>query len=283
MQSEANRETSGGDPAGVGRTPILVDTHAHLSDPRLRDHLGAVLDRAVEAGVGHVISAATTAADSGATLELARSDPRVSAALGIHPNEASGASPDDWRRIVDLAGEPGVVAIGETGLDRHWDRTPFPVQQEVFDRHLALARERELPIIIHCRDCYGDVIDQLARQGSPVRGVLHSFAGTWDDARALLDLGLHISFAGMITFANKALDALRDVASRVPEDRLLVETDSPYLSPHPYRGKTNEPARAAVTAACLASLRGLPLDVLAARTTANVARLFGVHPGPGVA
>lgn len=274
--------TSEGLHAGASSGPLrswLIDTHAHLSDRRLRDDLPGLLDRAAEAGVGHVISAATTALDSRATLDLASTDPRISAAVGIHPNEAAEAAPDDWQRVVELAAEPGVVAIGETGLDRYWDRTPFPLQQEFFDRHLALARERGLPIIIHCRDCYPDVIGQLARQGTPVKGVLHSFAGTWDDAQALLELGLHISFAGMITFVNKALDALREVAARVPEDRLLVETDSPYLSPHPFRGKTNEPARAAVTATRLAELRGLALPTLAAQTSANALNLFGVDVG----
>ena len=129
-------------------------------------------------------------------------------------------------------------------------------------------------MVIHCRDCLRDIIDQLTALRRPVRGVLHSFTGTWDEARALLDLGLDLSFAGMITFANKGLDALREVAARVPLDRLLVETDSPYLSPHPHRGRTNEPCRVAVTAARMAELRGIGLDELARATTANAQRLF---------
>src|SRR5262249_31718103 len=155
--------------------------------------------------------------------------------------------PDDWPRIVELASGPGVVAIGETGLDRHWDRTPFALQQEWFDRHLDLAYRLDLPVVIHCRDCQGELIEQLRGLGRPVRGVQHSCTGNWDQAEAFLDLGLHLSFAGMLTYTNKALAPLREIAGRVPLDRILVETDSPYLSPHPFRGQANEPARIALT------------------------------------
>jgi TatD DNase family protein len=254
----------------------LVDSHAHLADRRFQADLDEILSRARAAGVRQVVAVATCASDSRTTCDLARSHSGVFASVGIHPNDAADAGPDDWDQIVAMAEAGGAVALGETGLDRCWDRTPFAVQQDYFDRHLDLGRERGLPVIIHCRDCPGDVIAQVARQGHPVRGVLHSFTSSWDDAQALLELGLYLSFAGMITFANRALDPLRDVAARVPIDRLLVETDSPYLSPHPYRGKTNEPARVAVTAACLANLRGISLSQLAAATTANAQRLFGL-------
>ncbi len=252
----------------------LVDTHAHLDEPGLRDDLAGVLDRARAARVAQVIAVGTTAADSASVFALARRRAGVFAAVGIHPNHVAEARPDDWERVMDLADQSRVVAVGETGLDRYRDRTPFPQQQEWFDRHLALAHERGLPVIIHCRQSERDIIDQLARLGRPVRGVLHSFTGTWDDARAYLDLGLHLSFAGMVTFSNKALDALRDVAARVPGDRLLVETDSPYLSPHPFRGQANEPHRVALTAERLARLRGLTLEEFGRITTANAGRLF---------
>jgi len=132
-------------------------------------------------------------------------------------------------------------------------------------------------LIIHCRECEHDIIQQLRVLNRPVKGVLHSFAGTWDDARAFLDLGLHISFAGMITFTNKNLDPLRAVASRIPSDRILVETDSPYLSPHPFRGKTNEPARVSLTARAVAQARGISLEDLARLTTVNARRLFALR------
>jgi TatD DNase family protein len=263
--------TPSGDP-----WPGLVDTHAHLDDPTFRDDREEVLDRARAAGVAQVIAVGTTAADSASVQGLAAGRSGLFAAVGVHPNHAAEARPGDWERVLDLIDLPGVVALGETGLDRYRDHTPFPEQQEWFDRHLALALERDLPVVIHCRESERDIAAQLSRLGRPVRGVLHSFTGSWDDAQAFLELGLHLSFAGMVTFTNKGLDALRETAARVPDDRLLVETDSPYLSPHPFRGRSNEPARVAVTAERLAALRGLAPADLARLTTANARRLFGL-------
>jgi len=222
-----------------------VDTHAHLGDRRLRCQLTEVLSRARGANVAQVIAIGTTALDSSELAKIAQDQPGVFAAVGIHPNDAALASDNDWASIRELIKQPCVVAVGETGLDRYWDRTPFDLQQSWFDRHLALAHDHDVPVVIHCRDCQRDIIDQLRRQGRSIKGVMHSFTGTWKDAEAFLSLGLSISFAGMVTFTNKALDALRDVAARVPLDRLLVETDSPYLTPHPFRGQLNEPARVA--------------------------------------
>jgi TatD DNase family protein len=254
--------------------PELIDTHAHLEDPRLRDDLPAVLDRARRAGVRQILAIGTTADDSETVATMARTHPGVFAAVGIHPNEAFEATAEDWERVVALTRDRHVVALGETGLDRHWDRTPFPQQQEWFDRHLALGRESGLPLVIHCRESQRDLIEQLSRSNPPVHGVLHSFTGSWDDAQAFLNLGLYLSFAGMVTFTNRTLDPLRDVAARVPIDRLLVETDSPYLSPHPHRGGTNEPARVALTAGRVAQIRGLSLADLARTPAANARRLF---------
>lgn len=259
-------------------TPLspLVDTHAHLVDRRLSDRLPEVLASASAAGVRQVLAVATTAEDSAATLAIAHGHSGVFAAVGIHPNDGAEAKPGDWERVEALAAGPRVVAIGETGLDRYWDRTPFALQQELFAKHLELAHARGLPIVIHCRDCMADVIAQLRGLGRPVVGVLHSFTGTRDDAETLLGLGLHISFAGMVTFESKGLEALREAARAVPIDRVLVETDSPYLSPHPFRGKPNSPARVAVTAAFLARLRAMEPAAFAEATTANARRLFGL-------
>lgn len=254
----------------------LIDTHAHLDDPRLSRDLPAVLDRCRAAGVCQVVAIGTTADSSQETVDLAGKHPGIFAAVGIQPNHVAEAIPGDWERIVEFSPRPKVVALGETGLDRYWDRAPFPMQQDFFDRHLALAEERSLPVVIHCRQCEADIIAQLERIGRPVRGILHSFTGTWDDAQAFLSLGLHLSFAGMITFRNESLDPLREVASRMPIDRLLVETDSPYLSPHPFRGKTNEPARVAVTCGRIAELRGIDPATLADQTTRNARSLFGI-------
>jgi TatD DNase family protein len=260
-------------PSDGALTP-LVDTHVHLDDSRLRGDWEGVLGRSREAGVVQVVAIGTTAAGSAAVVELSRAHRGIFAAVGVHPNEAAEAAEADWSAIVELAECPEVVAIGETGLDRYWDQTPFALQQEWFDRHLELAHRLDRPVVIHCRDCARELIDQLRGLGRPVRGVQHSFTGTWEDARAFLDLGLHLSFAGMLTYTNKALDALRDVAARVPLERILIETDSPYLSPHPFRGKTNEPARVALTAGRLAELRGLRAEEIAHITTDNARSLF---------
>jgi TatD DNase family protein len=255
----------------------LVDSHAHLTDGRFATSLRLVLRDARAAGVTQVVTLATDAAQSRQVLDLASQHAGVHPGVGIHPNEVAGATEEDWRAVVELAARPTVVAIGETGLDRHWDSTPFPLQQEFFDRHLLLARTLGLPIVIHARDCLRELLDQLSRQPTPIRGVLHSFTGTWNEAVEGLGLGLHISFAGMVTFRNGSLDALREAASRVPSDRLLVETDSPYLAPHPMRGRRNEPAFVAHTAGKLAELRGISIRDLARSTTENARRLFALE------
>ena len=256
--------------------PPLVDTHAHLDNPRLRDDLPGVLARAASAGVVQAIAIATTAGDSREVVALAGANPGIFASVGVHPNDAAEASPGDWDAVVALARSSRVVAIGETGLDRHWDRTPIEVQRDWFARHVELARATGLPLVIHCREAEADILAQLRALGRSVSGVLHSVTAGWADARGFLDLGLHLSFAGMLTFANRSLDPLREVAALAPLDRILVETDSPYLSPVPYRGKPNEPARVVHTAARLAEVRGLTLEALAAATTANARRLFGL-------
>ncbi len=179
--------------------------------------------------------------------------------------------------MLALADRPKVVAIGETGLDRYWDYTPFSQQEEFFARHLELGRRRHLPIVIHCREAEADVIrmlrDEYDRHG-PIRAVMHSFTGDWPTAQACLAMGLCISFAGMVTFKNA--DPLRQVAAKVPLDRLLIETDSPYLAPVPVRGQRNEPAHVAHTAAVLARVQGVDLTVFATETTRNARTLFGL-------
>ena len=183
----------------------LVDTHAHLDDRRLRDDLEGVIARARGAGLVQMIAIGTTAEDAASCVEIACATRRL-CRRGSPAEPRRRGRAEDWPRIVELVRRPRVVAVGETGLDRYWDRTPFAEQQDWFDRHLALAHEHDLPVVIHCRDCEQDIIRQLERLGRPVHGVLHSFTGTSDHARAFLELGLHISFAGMVTFSNKSLD-----------------------------------------------------------------------------
>jgi TatD DNase family protein len=265
--------------SGRGNTVslALIDTHAHLDDEQFRDDLPAVLQRAAEAGVQRVVTVATTAPSSAACVELARRFPLLVATVGIQPNHVAEAEADAWDQIIKLAASERVVALGETGLDRYWDFTLFPQQEEYFARHLALARQRKLPVVIHCREAEADVVRMLRadydRHG-PVEGVMHSFTGDQATAAACLEMGLYISFAGMLTYKNA--QALRDVAKTIPLDRLLVETDSPYLAPVPVRGKRNEPAYVAHTAACLAALHGLPAEEMATLTMGNAQKLFAI-------
>lgn len=256
---------------------MLFDTHAHLDQPAFADDLPQVLARARGAGVLDVLAIGIDAASSAATVRLAAQHPGVHAAVGIQPNDVAGAAPGDWDRIVALADSPGVVALGETGLDRFWDHTPFAMQQDYFDRHLRLSQSTGLPVVIHLRDCEADVLSMLgeARARGPLAGVMHSYTGTLEGALGAVELGLCVSFAGMITY--KKSDELRRVAAGVPLDRLLVETDAPYLSPEPVRKvRRNEPAHVAHTARLLAEARGQSFEDFARQTTANARRLFGL-------
>jgi TatD DNase family protein len=253
----------------------LFDTHAHLDDEKFHDDLPQVLDRALTAGVQHVVTIATTAADSARCVALAARYSLLLASVGIQPNNVAAAASSDWNSVVELVTSEKVVAVGETGLDRYWNYAPFPQQEDYFARHLELARKYQVPVIIHCREAEADVVRMLRQdfdKHGPVRGVMHSFTGDLATARACLDMGLFISFAGMVTYKN-AQD-LRAIARQIPADRLLIETDSPYLAPVPQRGKRNEPAFVAHTAECLARERGVEVAALAEETTRNAHRLF---------
>ena len=253
----------------------LFDTHCHLDDDPFSGILEQVLQRAQQAGVERMVAVGTTAESSLACLQLARQHPTISAAVGIQPNYCAQAVAGDWDRIVMLAQDTHVVALGETGLDRYWDHTPFELQQDYFDRHLRLSQQTGLPFIVHMRDCETDVLLMLqeARQRGPLRGVMHSFTGSLALAEACLELGLYISFAGMVTFP-KSLE-LQAIAKQIPGERLVLETDAPYLSPHPHRGqRPNEPALLVHTANLLAKLREVDVDQLAEQTTGNAYQLF---------
>ena len=253
----------------------LYDTHAHLADEQLAGDAGGVIERAQAAGVARILAVGTTAESSRQCLEIARRFANVRSSAGIHPNHAGEAQPGDWDEIVRLSRETEVVALGETGLDLYWKDVPLAVQQDYFDRHIRLSQATGLALVIHLRETAGEILAMLreARQRGPLRGVMHSFTGTADEAAEFLALGLYISFAGMVTF--KKSDDLRAVATGVPADRILVETDSPYLSPEPFRGKRpNEPARVVHTAECLANVRGVSREEFAILTTANAMTLF---------
>jgi TatD DNase family protein len=253
----------------------LFDTHAHLDQPEFDPDRAAVVARAHEAGVVEMIAIGTTAPTSAICVGLAAEYAGVYAAVGMQPNYIAESAPGDWDRVVELVGRPGVVAIGETGLDRHWDFTPFDQQQDYFDRHIRLSQECGLPFVVHMRDCDEDILVMLreARARGPLTGVMHSFTGGRAMADECLAMGLYISFAGMVTFKKNA--ELRTIAAAVPADGILIETDSPYLSPEPVRKiKRNEPAHVRHTAACLAEVRSTTLEAFAAQTTANARKLF---------
>lgn len=255
----------------------LIDTHAHLFDSRFAQDLPAALARAAAAGLERVICLGIDLESSRQSVALANAHPLVVAAVGIQPNHTAEARPGDWDAVVQLAErEPRVVAVGETGLDRYWDRAPFELQEAHFAAHMALARRLDKPFVIHCREAEADVVKALRAEAAngPIRAVMHSFSGDAATAAACLELGLYVSFAGMVTYPTA--QNLRDVAKEVPLDRLLVETDCPYLAPQPVRGKRNEPAFVAHTAALLAQVKGVSAAELEHHTTRNAKALFGL-------
>jgi len=254
----------------------LIDTHAHLDEQSFETDLSDVLLRAQQQGLETIFTIGVTAESSVAAVQLAKEHPQLRAVVGIQPNYVAAASPDDFDLIAGLASDPHVVAVGETGLDRYWDWSPLDLQQDYFRRHIALSRSVDKPFIVHCRDADADVVALLKAefQTGPLIGVMHSFCGNTETATACLEMGLFLSFAGMLTFKSNA--ALREVAKTVPLDRVLVETDSPYLAPVPMRGKRNEPAYVAHTARCLGELHGLTLEEIGRITTENAKRLFNL-------
>lgn len=254
---------------------MLVDSHCHLDRLDLAAHAGsldAALDAARARGVGKFLCIGVDAANAPVVKALADQYPDVYCSVGVHPLDldANASTSFDW--LITALDHPRVVAIGETGLDYHYEPDTAPVQRESFRCHLQAARHTGKPVIIHTRAARGDTLELLREADLPQAGVLHCFTEDWDMASAALDMGYYISLSGIVTFRNA--DALRDVARRVPADRLLVETDSPYLAPVPHRGKSNEPQYVRDVAECLAALRGVTLDELAASTTDNFHRLF---------
>jgi TatD DNase family protein len=255
----------------------LIDTHAHLDDGRFSDDLDEVVARAARAGVEQVIAVGITLESSRSCLRLAGRYPAVFATVGLHPNEVGAVGSGDWDEVVRLAGEARVVGLGESGLDRYRDRSPFAAQEDYFARHLELGFRLNKAVVIHAREADADILrllrERFDRHG-PIRAVLHSFTGSAETAAAAVAMGLHVSIAGMVTYP-KAQD-VRDMAATIPLERLLVETDCPYLSPQPVRGKRNEPAFVAHTAAGLAEVFGLSVETIAEHTTRNARALFGL-------
>jgi TatD DNase family protein len=257
---------------------MLVDSHCHLDFPVLRENIDAVLGRAKEAGVGLMLTISTRVRRFPELRELVEAHDNVFCSIGTHPHHAAEEPDVTLEEIVRLTKHPKVVAIGEAGLDYHYDNSPRADQERGFRTHIAASRETGLPLVIHARDADADIArileEETARGAFPF--VLHCFTGGPELARSGLALGGHVSFSGVVTFKNS--ERLRDIAREVPLDRLLVETDAPYLAPEPLRGRTNEPANVVHVAARLAALRGLSQGELASATTENFARLFNKVP-----
>lgn len=250
---------------------MLVDSHCHLADPAFDGDREAVLARARVAGVGHVVAIGESPERTAAALALAAAHPGISATAGLHPHEAKSWTPDTARWLDAALADPAVVAAGETGLDYHYDFSPRDRQREAFEAQLDLAGRHTKPAVVHAREADEDVAAALRNHPRTV-AILHSFSSGPGLLRAAIALGHYVSWSGMITFRSWRDDAL---IREVPTDRLLLETDAPYLAPVPVRGKRNEPAFVAHTAARLAQVLELPADELIATTTANALRVFG--------
>ena len=255
---------------------MLIDSHAHLDFEDFQGDLDGVIARARDAGVCRIVLIGLWRGPGafGNALELATREPAYFAAtIGVHPHDCARVPEEDWRAMEQLARDPRVVGVGETGLDFHYDHSPREVQEASFRRSIAAARAAGKPVVVHVREADDACLRVLESEGVPeAGGVIHCFTGDWTRARAYLDLGLHLSVAGVVTF--KAAEDLRDAVRKAPRDRLLVETDCPFLAPVPHRGKRNEPAYVAKTAEKVAELWGLAVEEVGEITTANAKRFF---------
>jgi TatD DNase family protein len=258
---------------------MFFDSHCHLTDDRLAGEVDAVVARAREAGVTGLVTIGAEPEDFDTVRDLTERFEGVWAAVGVHPHSADRADAEVLARMVDLAAHPGIVALGETGLDYHYDNAPREAQRRAFVRHIELAADLGLPVVVHSRDADADTAAILRDAGRDVRGVLHCFAGGPELLEAGLDAGWYISISGIVTFRNYGG---ADLVRAVPGDRLLIETDSPYLAPVPMRGKRNEPAFVRFVAEGLARLLDESVDTVAERTTRNALALYGLD-GPATA
>ena len=271
----------------------IFDTHAHLDFPQFAAGRDALLRR-LETGtfpgglapeelneqpikIAGVLIPGIDTASCRRALETATFSDLLHVAVAIHPNHTAETAEEDWQTIADLARQDDVVAVGETGLDRYWNDAPIEVQIEVFHRHIELSQETGKPILIHCRDAWDDLLPIL-RQAGKLHGVIHAFSGNAEQMFACVELGLFVSFAGSVTYRNAKFSSLWEAARQTPAERLLIETDAPFMIPHPYRGKLprNEPTLAALTALRLAELRKESLRTITETTAANAHRLLGL-------
>jgi TatD DNase family protein len=261
----------------------IIDSHAHVEFPQFDDDRSAMLDRARAAGVVTLlaIGSGTGPERLNAAIPFAEERSWIYATVGIHPHEAKDSTEEHFAKLGEIAEHPKVIGWGEIGLDYHYDHSPRDVQRRVFERQLEQARAAKLPIIIHCREAWDDCLGIIERdwRSSGLGGILHCFTGSMRDAKRALDMGFLISFAGNVTYPK--MQNLRDAARELPLDRILTETDSPFLPPQGYRGKRNEPAYVVEVAKALANVRDLPGEEIAAVTAQNFLRFFGLEPEAG--
>lgn len=257
---------------------MLVDSHCHLDFPGLAERLPEVLGAMQDNGVGLALCIGVNLEDFPQVLALAEHDPRLYATVGVHPEYTDVAEPT-VERLVELANHPRVVAIGETGLDYYWQKDKPEWQRQRFRNHIEAARRCGKPLVVHTRESAEDTLRLLREAGADaVGGVMHCFTENWEIARVALNLGFHLSFSGIVTFKNATI--VKEVAMKCPLDRILVETDSPYLAPTPFRGKPNQPAYVRYVAEEIARLRGLSAEAVAQATTDNFFALFRDVPRP---
>ena len=254
---------------------MLIDSHAHLDDARFDADRDAVLQRAWDAGVRKILTIGNGSSPDqmGCGIPLAEAHDWLCTSVGVHPHDAAKVEERHYYLIEDLARHPAVVAIGETGLDYFYDNSPRDIQRAVFRRQLALARQLDLPVIVHTRDADADT-QEILKDEAPRRGVIHCFTSSAEFADFALSIGFAISFSGIVTFPNAK--ALAEVARRIPSDRILIETDCPYLAPVPHRGKRNEPGFVADTARFVAGLRGVAVQEFGTQTASNFNNMFGL-------
>jgi TatD DNase family protein len=254
---------------------MFIDTHAHLCDERFAPDRDAILDRAREKGVDAIIEIGCERTSWEKTLAFTRSSAALYCALGLHPQEAKLADNDTWQELKRLCADDKVVAIGETGLDYHFEYSPRDIQKKVFVQHLTIARELEKPMVIHCREAYPDLIELLetdnAKNGLP-KGVIHCFSGTLVEAERLLALGFLLGVDGPVTYPSAKV--LQQVVERIPLEKLLLETDAPYLPPQLYRGQRNESSYIPLIAAQIAAIKGMPVETVGTITSGNAKELF---------
>ncbi len=254
---------------------MLIDSHCHLNFPDFKADLESCISRAADNGVDGMVSICTSLEEFEEVYAIAKAHSNVWCSLGVHPDSADEKAKATVEKLLELGGRDKVIGIGETGLDYYRGKQHEPVQKESFEIHIEAARRLKLPLIVHSREADSDMADILQTESSKpggIKGVLHCFTSTRELAFKALDAGFYISFSGIITFKN-AMN-LRQIAREIPLDRILIETDAPFLAPQPYRGKRNEPAFVKHTAECLAGIREISLGEIAAATTANFYELF---------